>query len=48
MVVGCEVCNNGVVLIGMAAKLIGHKELEEKMVEGRTKLRRGIVFSASL
>ncbi|EER04698.1 helicase, putative [Perkinsus marinus ATCC 50983] len=34
--------------LGMAAKLIGHKELEEKMVEGRTKLRRGIVFSASL
>ena len=32
----------------LAAKSIGHKELEEKLMEGRAKLRRGIIFSASL
>lgn len=32
----------------LAAKSIGHKNLEEKLMEGRTKLRRGIIFSASL
>jgi ATP-dependent RNA helicase DOB1 len=32
----------------LAAKSIGHKELEGKLLEGRGKLRRGIIFSASL
>ena len=32
----------------LAAKSIGHKELEDKLVEARKKLRRGIIFSASL
>ena len=32
----------------LAAKSIGHKELEDKLTEGRAKLRRGIIFSASL
>ena len=32
----------------LAAKSIGHKELEEKLLEGRGKLRRGIIFAASL
>lgn len=32
----------------LAAKSIGHKELEAKLMDGRTKLRRGIIFAASL
>jgi ATP-dependent RNA helicase DOB1 len=32
----------------LAAKSIGHKELEDKVMEARKKLRRGIIFSASL
>ena len=32
----------------LAAKSIGHKDLEAKLIEGRTKLRRGIIFAASL
>ena len=32
----------------LAAKSIGHKELEDKLMDGRAKLRRGIIFSASL
>jgi ATP-dependent RNA helicase DOB1 len=32
----------------LAAKSIGHKDLEAKLMEGRTKLRRGIIFAASL
>lgn len=32
----------------LAAKSIGHKELETKLMEGRSKLRRGIIFAASL
>lgn len=32
----------------LAAKSIGHKDLEAKLLEGRTKLRRGIIFAASL
>lgn len=32
----------------LAAKIIGNQELEEKLSEGRAKLKRGIVFAASL
>ncbi len=32
----------------LAAKSIGHKELEDKLMQGRQKLRRGIIFAASL
>ena len=32
----------------LAAKSIGQKELEAKLIEGRSKLRRGIIFAASL
>ena len=32
----------------LAAKSIGHQELEDKVMEARKKLRRGIIFSASL
>ena len=32
----------------LAAKSIGHKELEDKLMDGRAKLRRGIIFAASL
>jgi ATP-dependent RNA helicase DOB1 len=32
----------------LAAKSIGHKDLETKLMEGRSKLRRGIIFAASL
>ena len=32
----------------LAAKSIGHKDLETKLMEGRAKLRRGIIFAASL
>ncbi len=32
----------------LAAKSIGHKDLESKLMEGRAKLKRGIIFAASL
>jgi ATP-dependent RNA helicase DOB1 len=32
----------------LAAKAIGHSELEQKLIEARKRLRRGIVFAASL
>jgi ATP-dependent RNA helicase DOB1 len=32
----------------LAAKSIGHKDLETKLIDGRAKLRRGIIFAASL
>ncbi len=34
--------------LATAAKSIGYKELEDKLQEGRARLRRGIVFAASL
>merc|ERR1712113_195986 len=34
--------------LASAAKTIGNEELEKKLLEGRGKLKRGIIFSASL
>merc|ERR1712151_46849 len=34
--------------LATAAKIIGNQELEKKLTEGRGRLKRGIIFSASL